>query len=212
MGIRQRRFGLWRLTSDFSLSHVKEIGRLHLSDVCLRDADWLSVLLGPKLSDLWPLTSPVECRLAREDARGCLLSTSSTVRSSELSFWCLKSVLWSACSTFSCKAREPNGDLLGQRLGDEEEKGEDRGEDSPGDSEVEVGVSPVASGMNASISALSAEVGEEAGKDVSVLAVSTPESTDSERKFGPVLEDGVGHSGYVPPSFTQASMRFPKLL
>lgn len=57
---------------------------------------------------------------------------------------------------------------------------------------------------------------------MSELAVSTPESTDSERRFVPISEEGVGESSsyflgqseseHWPPSLIQASMRFPKLL
>lgn len=47
-------FGLWHkqhLTSDLGLfSKHKDVGRLHMSDICL--AEELTVLLGPKLSDL----------------------------------------------------------------------------------------------------------------------------------------------------------------
>lgn len=50
--------------------------------------------------------------------------------------------------------------------------------------------------MNASISALSAEMKQDvAAEDVSELAISTPESNDSERKFAPMSEEGVGDSG-----------------
>lgn len=128
------------------------------------------------------------------------------MRGSGLSFRCFESVLCRACSTFWCKVEEEGG-----------------GEDRTGDCDAEAGVSPPLSGVNVSISALSVEMEQDvARKDVSELAVSTPESTDSERRFVPVSEDGVegssslfpshSESGLWPPSVTQASMRFPKLL
>lgn len=104
--------------------------------------------------------------------------------------------------------------------GDEEEVTEGTGEEKTGDCDVEAGVSPSPSlcGVNVSFSALSVEMEQGvAGKDVSELAVSTPESTESERRVVPVSEEGEGESSSLfpehwPSSVTQASIRFPKLL
>lgn len=78
---------------------------------------------------------------------------------------------------------DPSWALLEKRCGEEEDEEEGTGEESKGDCDVEVG-------LNASISALSVEMEEDVtGKEVSELAVSTPESTDSERRFVPMSED-----------------------
>lgn len=115
---------------------------------------------------------------------------------------------------------EPTGDLQGLSCREEEE-GE--GEERTGDVDAGVSPSPSLSGENVSISALSVQIEQGvAGEDITELAVSTPESTDSERRFDPTSEEGVGRSPSLlpshsesndwPPSVTQASMRFPKLL
>lgn len=109
--------------------------------------------------------------------------------------------------------------------GEEEELEGSTGEEKKGECGTEAGVSPPPSppGANVSVSALSVETEQDvARKDVSELAVSTPESTDSERGFVPKSEEGIedsssllpshSESKHWPPSVTQASMRFPKLL
>lgn len=84
-----------------------------------------------------------------------------------------------------------------------------------GDGEAGEG-SPSLSGVNVSISVVSVEMEE--GKDTDGLAVSTPESTDSERRVVPTSEEGVRRplslfpvSEDWSPSVTQVSKRFPKL-
>lgn len=221
-------FGLWHkqyLTSDLCVSQLIDDCRLHISDICLTGTDGLTVLLGPKFCDLWPLTNSDAWRLGSKDEHGRRLSISSTVRGSGLPFRYLESVLFSASSTFWCKAVEPSWALLGQRQGDKDEDEEGAGEERKGDRDVEAGVSSSLSlsGVNASISALSVETKQDAaGMDVSELAVSTPESRDSEHKFVLVSEEGTAESSSLFPSIsesehwfssvTQASIRFPKLL
>lgn len=118
-----------------------------------------------------------------------------------------------------CKAEDPCSALLVEMCGDEEEEG--AGEERTGDCGVDARLSPSPCGVNKSISVLSVETEREvAGIDMSQLAVSTPESTDSDRRLVSMSEEGVkaslalfpSKSGHADSSVTQVSMRFPKLL
>lgn len=75
--------------------------------------------------------------------------------------------------------------LLEHRSGDEEGQQVGLGEENTGDCDVNAGVR----------SSISVEAKDDvARKHVSQLAVSTPESTDSERPFVSISEEGVGGS------------------
>lgn len=213
-----KRFKAWfmieeLLTSDVRLLLIIDWVRLHISDTGWMETGGLTVLLSSSLSDLWPLTNSDVCRLIGKDAWGRRLSISSGVRGFELPFEYIESVLCNTCSNLRCEAVESFWVLLEHRSGDEEGQQVGLGEENTGDCDVNAGVRS---------SSISVEAKDDvARKHVSQLAVSTPESTDSERPFVSISEEGVGgslalrwnhsESGLVS-SVTQVSMRFPKLL
>ncbi|TNN71350.1 hypothetical protein EYF80_018428 [Liparis tanakae] len=176
----------------------------------------LSAQARAELGELSPLTTSDACRLG-PNARGRRTSSSSTVMGSRGFFRFIESLFCKAFSTFKCSAvGSTRAALLGRRCGEEEEA--DSREERMGHCEAGEG-SPPLSGGNMSISVVSVEMEEGvAGKDMAGLAVSTPESTDSERRVVPTSGEGVGRSSSLfpvtedwSPSVTQASKRFPKL-